>query len=218
MIPLETTSVQLQCDCGRVRGEWRLSARTGAPGRCYCNDCQAYARWLGTPAIVDAWGGTEIVQTWPSLVRWNEGRDQVRLMRLTPRGLLRFYSDCCRVPLMNALDRPRMPFVGLVANRIEPAHRAAVAWLVGKSVGVQGRFAVGGCPPGAHASASLRVVGRALGLMVRGFIAGAHLPSPFFNADRRLVCEARVPSAAEHQALYPTPPRVAGSAPSRRRV
>lgn len=206
MIPLETTSIQLQCDCGRVRGDWRLSARTGAPGRCYCNDCQAYARWLGTPAIVDAWGGTEIVQTWPSLVRWNEGRDQVRLMRLTPHGLLRFYSDCCRVPLMNAMDRARMPFVGLVANRVEPAHRVTVAGLVGEPVGVQGRFAVGGCPPGAFKSASLPVVGRALRLMLRGFLAGAHAPSPIFNTGRQLVCEPHILTELEHQALYTADP------------
>jgi hypothetical protein len=203
MNPTDTMPIQLQCRCGQLRGEWQLRRGTGAPGTCYCNDCQAYARWLGSPSITDAFGGTEIVQTWPALVRWNEGSGQLRLMKLTRGGLLRFYSECCRVPLMNAMARPRMPFIGLVADRIEPTRRTAVAELLGKSVGVQGRYAVGGCPPDVLESASLQVVGRALGLLLRGFFAGAHAPSPVFGTDRKLVCEPAVLTKAEHQALYP---------------
>jgi hypothetical protein len=34
---------------------------------CYCKDCQAYARFLSAPCVVDSSGGTEIVASLPKL-------------------------------------------------------------------------------------------------------------------------------------------------------
>jgi hypothetical protein len=58
--------LDLRCSCGRVRG----IARDVAPSTinhcsCYCDDCQAFAHFLGrADAILDAHGGTEIAQMW----------------------------------------------------------------------------------------------------------------------------------------------------------
>ena len=46
-------NIPLRCRCGQVQGEAR-AGRTYARLTCHCADCQAYARFLATPGVVDA--------------------------------------------------------------------------------------------------------------------------------------------------------------------
>ena len=52
------------------------------PFICYCKDCQAFARFLERPDLLDPAGGTDIFQMPPA--------------RLSDKGVLRWYTDCCR--------------------------------------------------------------------------------------------------------------------------
>ena len=183
-----------------------VSPATGSHIVCYCDDCQAYARFLGRDDTVDERGGTEIFQTTPSRVTITEKASELRCVRLSDKGMLRFYTGCCRTPIGNLLPSPRVPFVGIVAS------------FIGESVGgeprdallgpvtsrVQGRFAVGGLPPGAHPSAPVSVIARAITRLFRGFVAGAHRPSPFFDARTgRPVAEPEVLSVEQRRSLRP---------------
>ena len=54
---------------------------------CYCKDCQAFARFLKRPDILDAGGGTDIFQLPPSQVTFIAGLDALRCVRLSQQSL-----------------------------------------------------------------------------------------------------------------------------------
>ncbi|MEO6598333.1 MAG: DUF6151 family protein, partial [Polyangiaceae bacterium] len=62
--------IPLRCDCGKLAGvALGVAPSSGCRVVCYCNDCQAFARFLARPGITDEWGGTDIFQIAPSRVR-----------------------------------------------------------------------------------------------------------------------------------------------------
>jgi len=105
-------TIPLSCRCGRVRGEVETD-RAYTRGTCYCKDCQAFARWLGEPGLMDAEGGTDVVPMAPTAVRFTSGRDQLACMSLSEKGLFRWYAACCRTPLGNTPRDPAMHYVGM---------------------------------------------------------------------------------------------------------
>ena len=87
--------IEFGCRCGQVRGivdpvERRLSNRV----TCYCDDCQAFAHYLGRPDLLDARGGSDIVQVPPASVRFLSGADQIDGVRLGAKGLYRWRARC----------------------------------------------------------------------------------------------------------------------------
>lgn len=108
--------LSLRCSCGTVRGRAHgLSPETGQRVICYCEDCQTFARFLGrADEILDPNGGTDIFQTSPARLELTSGTERLACVRVTPRGPLRWYADCCRTPIGNTPAATRVPFVGLV--------------------------------------------------------------------------------------------------------
>lgn len=195
--------VPLRCRCGALRGTLELRPTAVLRVVCYCDDCQAYASWLEREDVLDAYGGTEAVQARPAWVRITGGADQLACMRLSSRGLMRWYARCCRTPVANTLASPRMPFVGVLqaALDLDGATRDAV---LGPAARTQGRFAIGGVPEGAAATASLGTIARSVLLLARGWLSGGHRPSPFF--DRETGAPSATPevlTSAERDRLRP---------------
>ena len=108
----------LRCRCGKVRGQVDLD-RAWARVTCCCMDCQSFARFLGTPGILDEAGGTDIVPMAPDALRFTAGFEQVACMTLGPKGLLRWYAACCRTPLANLPRDPKMFYCGLIVACLE---------------------------------------------------------------------------------------------------
>jgi hypothetical protein len=204
-----TDSLSLRCHCGALRGlATDMSPSAGNHVVCYCDDCQAYAAFLGRADIVDEFGGTEIFQTTPSRIRITSGKGELRCVRLTEKGLLRFYAGCCRTPVGNMISYPRMPFIGVVHSFIGDGSgvNARDAVLGPVTAKVQGRFAIGGVPPGADATMSLPVIVSTVSKLLRGFLARGHQPSAFFDArTKRPVVAAEVLTAEQRRALRPAP-------------
>ncbi|WP_299921381.1 DUF6151 family protein [uncultured Pelagimonas sp.] len=103
----------LNCRCGKVA--WHI--KQGAAGRhvmCYCVDCQCEPRHLGVEDGFLKNGGTQIFQTTPDQFVFDKGQEHLGVMRLSPKGLLRWYTTCCNTPIANTLPTPTMPFVGAV--------------------------------------------------------------------------------------------------------
>jgi len=115
--------LQIGCSCGAVAGHVvGLSRRSGNRVVCYCDDCQAFACHLGHPErVLDAHGGTDIVQTSAARVRFEQGSDRLACLRLSPKGLLRWYASCCATAIGNTLATPALPFVGLVHSCLDDA-------------------------------------------------------------------------------------------------
>jgi hypothetical protein len=78
----------LRCRCGHVRGvARRVSPSTGLCFVCYCEDCQAFARFLDRADVLDAAGGTEIFHMPPSRVMLTQGVDALRCLRRSDKVL-----------------------------------------------------------------------------------------------------------------------------------
>src|SRR5262245_20171081 len=108
------SDLALRCECGHVRGvASEVSPSTGYRVLCYCKDCQAFARFLERADVLDAAGGTDIFQMPPGRVKLTAGMDAMRCLRLSNRGIYRWYTDCCRTPIGNTAG-PRVPLIGLI--------------------------------------------------------------------------------------------------------
>lgn len=104
----------IQCKCGAVRGHLE---GTGTSSRliCYCTDCRAFARFLGQAAeVLDGQGGTEVVQVALPRLRLTQGLDRVAALRLSAKGMVRWYAACCNTPIGNTMASPKLGFIGLV--------------------------------------------------------------------------------------------------------
>jgi hypothetical protein len=114
----------LQCRCGRVKGHVvNLSEANRIV--CYCKDCQAFAHFLGRGAdVLDPSGGTDVVQTLPRNVVFMSGRDALACMRLTEKGLLRWYASCCKTPIGNTADNFKLSFIGLIHSCLDEGDRS----------------------------------------------------------------------------------------------
>ena len=113
-------SIPLRCRCGQVQGVIG-TGDTYVRATCYCQDCRAFARWLGAPGLLDPAGGADIVAMAPSQVRITAGQDQVACLSLSERGIHRWYAACCRTPLGNMGRSPAIHYVGMSTACMEGA-------------------------------------------------------------------------------------------------
>jgi hypothetical protein len=189
----------LRCRCGTLQGHVRV-ARTATRALCYCRDCQAYARFLGGD-LLDGAGGTEVVATQPANVRFDAGLESLACLSLSPRGILRWYAQCCRTPIGNTPRDPRIAYVGLVQACLgdEPARRASfgpVRLAVNRS-SARGHAAAA---PRIHAAIALCNLGTSL-LAAR--VSGRYRQTPFFDAaSGEPVRKPHVLSPAERAQAY----------------
>jgi hypothetical protein len=72
---------------------------------------------------LDAQGGSDIMQTLPKNVIFTQGTDALACMRLTEKGMVRWYAGCCKTPIGNTLENYKISFIGLLHNCLEtPEH------------------------------------------------------------------------------------------------
>jgi hypothetical protein len=198
----QSSSILVGCRCGSVRG--RLADAT--PGSvnhviCYCDDCQAFAHWLHRGDLLDARGGSDIVQVAPGSVSFDAGHDRIAGVRLTPKGLYRWYARCCHTPLGNTVS-PAIPFVGIVTEALDIDGQSADRQF-GPPVGaIKGEYALGEPPPGSKGiqlSLMLRAIVNVLGWRLKGRV----WPHPFFSRSGETLYSVTVLSHAEREALRP---------------
>ncbi len=196
-----TSDVPIHCKCGRVRGVARdVGPRTVNRSVCYCHDCRAYMHWLEREDLLDERGGTEIIQLARARLEITEGGDQIRCMRLSRKGMHRWYAQCCRTPLGNTV--PRIPFIG-VARTAFDLPRADDASRFGGAMASSVRSAVGGPPPGA--GLTVRSIARVIRLLASWAVRGLGHPTPFFGRNNRPTVTPQVLTSAERQELREHP-------------
>jgi hypothetical protein len=196
--------VPLRCQCGKLTGSaLDVSPAVGTRVFCYCSDCQAFAHFLEREGITDEWGGTDIFQMAPGKVRIEHDDDALRCVRLSAKGMHRWYCRHCKTPVGNTLG-PSFPFVGLITSFIDH-ERAGVTLdaLLGVPVGyIHTRAATGDGPPKAKRTSPFPVLVRTLPMVVKWKLTGAGNPSPFFDTKLRTPrVEPRVLSVEERNAL-----------------
>ncbi|WP_232313432.1 DUF6151 family protein [Enterovibrio coralii] len=108
------SELTIRCECGTLTGVLEdVSPKRGNHMMCYCDDCQRYARYLGdAEKWLDEWGGTEVFQVAPAKIKILTGADQLKCVRLKPKGIYRYYAKCCRTPIANTISY-KTAFAGL---------------------------------------------------------------------------------------------------------
>lgn len=194
---------QLQCQCGLVRAE--VDSR-GTHNRliCYCTDCQAFGRFVtglretaansgSDHPILDAQGGTELIQVAQSKLRFLQGEDQLLAVRLTEQGMIRWYTRCCHTPIGNTMASRGGAFIGLIHSCLtRPQLNADFGDKVAQ---LNTNTALGTPKPQQHGL--FRVISSFLWLLISERVSGRYLQSPLFNADGSPRSVPRVLNAAE---------------------
>lgn len=176
--------IPLKCHCAQVSGVAHdVSPKTGNRIVCYCDDCQGFARYLGHESpILDDNGGTDIFQMYPNQLNITQGIEQLRSMRLSEKGLLRWYTDCCKTPVGNTISYG-VPFVGLIHNFMsDPDHRNEHLGPV--KFYVQGQHAIGSLDnKTVHRKFPVRCIIKIASMMLKGKLTSKQTPSPFFDVS-----------------------------------
>jgi len=170
----------LGCRCGKVSGS---VDRVESTNRviCYCKDCQAFARFLGREdEILDERGGSDIIQALPKNVTFHQGIDSLACMQLTSKGLLRWYTRCCRTPIGNTLATPKWSFIGLLhscltqtATPLDASFGPVRSWV--NTSGAKGE-------PKPATAGQAAVIGWFMRTTLRARINGDYRDTPLFQA------------------------------------
>jgi hypothetical protein len=204
---MTTTYHLLSCRCGAFQGR---VARMGAASRviCYCRDCQAFARFLEREGdVLDAHGGSEIVQTTPEGVTFTQGQAQLKAMKLSDKGMLRWYAACCRTPVGNTMNSRNLPFVGLLHSCLNGAPLAPSFGPVRAQFNAASAW-------GEPRPVDQNVLGSVLQVAARmamARISGRYRRTPFFTDAGLPVVAPRVITAQERERLRRGPD---GAAPA----
>ena len=183
------TDLSIRCSCGSLHGVVRnVSSDRGNRVICYCDDCQSFAHLLGrADEILDVYGGTDIFQISPAYLEIQEGADQLACIRLTPKGLLRWYTNCCKTPIGNTLAIHQVPFVGLIHFCFDQdsADRSLEKILGPVRARVHGRFAIGDLTGlrNVHPRVPISNFIRVAFMLLLARLRGDHKSSPFFVSE-----------------------------------
>ena len=184
---METSDIPVRCECGSVRGTLNaVSPSRVVRAVCYCDDCQAFAHYLGrADTVLDDYGGTSLTQVSPSRLTIAQGAQHLSCVRLTNRNLLRWYASCCGMPVGNTPGSHKLHFLGLIhvfldLSALEVTDREALGLVRAR---VFKRFATGdrsviNAMPGSFWPFLLGGMRRILG----GRLTGAYRSTPFFDS------------------------------------
>ena len=189
--------IPLKCSCGSLKGTaLNVSPDTGNHLICMCDDCRSYVQHLKREKdILDANGGTEIFQLTPAQIKFTAGTQNLRCLRLTPKGLLRWYAGCCNTPVANTLPTPKIPFAGIPVFFFDFAsvNQQSSSVLGPIRERIFGRFGIGVLPPGTQQKASPALLLRTLRILFISKLKGMEKPHPFFDAKTgKMILEPEV--------------------------
>ena len=108
-------------------------------------------------------------------------------MRLSEKGVVRWYTDCCKTPVANTMATSSAPFAGLLVALVDAAEDArsreeALGPVVARAFA---RDAIGPVGAGSHDGIPLSFLPRMMGLLARGVLRRKGQPSPFFAPGAR---------------------------------
>ena len=176
------SDLPLRCRCGHVRGVASEVAPSGGLRLvCYCKDCQAFARFLERPDVLDPAGGTDIFHMPAGRMKLTAGADALRCLSVSGK-VFRWYTDCCRTPIANTAGAS-FPVVGLIhsfiSSEIDDHSRNEV--LGPPLCRIFEHSSIGPLPPDAAPPVSFRVFIRRITKIFGWWLRGLGRPNPFFD-------------------------------------
>lgn len=180
------------CTCGAFGGH--LSAegvKAGTRLVCHCQSCRENELAHGQPDPAPE--PVDLFQTTPDAITITHGAEHLRLLKLSPKGTLRWYAGCCCTPFANTAAKRSFPFAGLRADVFEDKSilgkiriRAFIPQAPGK-------------PPKTEGAA--RMAYGILSRMLAAFLSGTWKDTPFFTEDGTPAAEPRILTKEERAAL-----------------
>ncbi|ORT49600.1 hypothetical protein ST37_14590 [Vibrio sp. qd031] len=180
------TDVKLSCKCGEVQGRLKdVTPKSGNRLICYCKDCRKFSnQFEHGKELLDEFGGSEAVQVAPSTFRIDKGMEHVACMRLTPKGMNRWYTSCCDTPI-GTVPKPTIPFIGLLPSFIAPEHSLEQTFgpVIGTVYSEQAQNRQGNNP---HLPKSSKLtLAKVAGQILLWKVIGKSKPNLFFDATGR---------------------------------
>jgi hypothetical protein len=161
-------------------------------------DCRAFARYLGkSSAVLDQQGGTEVLQVAHSRLRFSRGLEHLAAVRLSEKGLVRWYAQCCGTPIGNTMVDPKMSFIGLIHTCLD---RPRMDGDFGTNIAVVSVDTALG-EPKPKQRGMLGVIARFLAILVSNRLSGRYKKSALYDASGSLRIEPKVLSADERATL-----------------
>lgn len=199
----EDRPIPLRCRCGHVHGAANVVARNGGfRFICYCNDCQAFARFLGRADVLDSAGGTDIFHMPAGRVKFAAGTDAVRCLQFS-KSVFRWYADCCRTPIANTAGA-RFPVVGIIHAFMDHAvdGRSRDERLGAPLCRIFEQSATGTLPLNAPPPRSLGLVAVRIPTLLGWWWRGLGRPNPFFDAQTQApISQPRIFTPSERAGL-----------------
>lgn len=186
--------IKLACSCGTVSGTTvNMNTKTGTRIMCCCSDCQSFARFLKQEnSVLDDYDATEIFQIPVSYVKITTGNEHIACMRLSEKGMYRWYAKCCNTPIGNTM-KASVPFIGLIHSFVDNAsiNDAELSENLGY---LQTKFSSKTVPLDQQAS-QFGVMSKIVFNMIHWKIKGLHKPSVFFSDKGQPIAEPKILNA-----------------------
>ena len=161
------------CTCGKLQGQITASGvSSGTHVVCYCRDCRAGQLYFGQPD--PAPGPVNIYHLSPEAIQISTGAEYLAAMRLSPKGMYRWYAKCCKAPIATTTTTPKFPFAGFDVNRIADKDRL-------RPVSTRGFVPQ---PNGRQKHEKLMSAASGLlGRVIKSRVSGSWRKTPFFDPD-----------------------------------
>ncbi len=188
---------KIQCECGALSGHIEGEGSSNRVS-CYCGDCQAFARYLGRANdILDAQGGTEIVQLAQHRVVFSHGKQHLAAMQLSENGLLRWFTTCCNSPIGNTVNNSKFSFIGLFSASLE---RSRIDQDFGTAIAIVNADSALDEPKPQQRGVATMVL-RVFKIVVTSLVTGKYRDSEFFKRSGEPAVSQIVLTAAERKLL-----------------
>jgi len=175
--------VELECLCGVVKGNIKVVHGSFFHVHCLCCDCQKFASHLNNKEnILDEHGGSELFQTYPELMKVTEGQDKISAIQLKDKGIYRWHTTCCNMPIANTLSSAKIPFIGVSVKLMKFSNEQEKLNTLGPvTLKAFGKYSIGEMPNDVHSKFPLSFMPKIIGFMLKGIFGKRNSPSPFFN-------------------------------------
>ncbi|MGR3621697.1 DUF6151 family protein [Pseudophaeobacter sp.] len=190
---MASETLEFSCNCGSFAGHISPEAqKTGVRLLCFCPDCRAGELHHQQPDPVE---GVDLFQLAPHGITITQGAEHLRLLRLGPNGLFRWYAGCCGTPVANTLKKPTLAFAGLRSDLFE--NKDALGKVVARA-----NMPQPGKPP--RSTGMIRMVYGIFSRMITARLSGLWRQTPFFDVETGTpVAEPEVLTKEARARLYP---------------
>jgi hypothetical protein len=127
-------------------------------------------------------------------VTFTQGTEALACMRLTDKGMVRWYAGCCKTPIGNTLENYKISFIGLLHNCLETAERPLQNSFGAVRTCANPQGAIGDPKPKAKGMAA--TIWWVVKTILKARVNGDYKRTPFFR-DGRPIASPRVLSSAE---------------------